>query len=177
MNYKTKKILIVILAVLGAFAVGSNTADVGTKQVYLSDAAILITSRIETRADFINRVSRQRTKLSDRQLKRLLYIVGFRGKYLKEAWAIAKREANGRPRAYNGNRSTGDHSYGIFQINMIGNLGAARRDKFNLKSNAELFNPVKNAKIAYYMSNGGKNWSSWHGINAKAKIWMKEFPS
>lgn len=176
MNYKTKQILIVALAVLGAFAVNPNTAQ-NNKQIYLSDAAIPVAVKITDREYFINRVSRQRVALTDRQLKRLLYIVGFRGKHLKEAWAIVKRETNGRPLAHNKNRHTGDNSYGIFQINMIGYLGNARRDKFNLNSNAELFNPVKNAEIAYYMSNGGKNWSAWHGINPKAKEWLKEFPA
>ena len=33
------------------------------------------------------------------------------------------------------------------------------------------------AKIAYYMSDGGKNWDSWHGVNSKAKKWLKEFPA
>ena len=176
MNYKTKQILVVALAVLGAFAVNINTAETN-KQIYLSDAAIPVASYIDTREQFINRVSRQRTPLTDKQLKRLLYVVGFRGKHLKEAWAIAKRETNGRPMAHNKNRHTGDNSYGIFQINMIGYLGSARRDKFNLKTNEELFNPVKNAKIAYYMSDGGKNWDSWHGVNSKAKKWLKEFPA
>jgi len=36
-------------------------------------------------------------KLSDEVLALLLYLVGFEGNDLKEAWAIAKRESNGRP--------------------------------------------------------------------------------
>jgi hypothetical protein len=44
---------------------------------------------------------------------------------------------------------------------MIGDLGPARREKFDLKTNADLFDPVTNAKIAYFMTAGGKNWSSW----------------
>jgi hypothetical protein len=26
------------------------------------------------------------------------------------------------------------------------------------------------------MSNGGKDWSSWHGLTLKTKMWMKKFP-
>ena len=117
-----------------------------------------------------------KTSLTDLELKELLSLVGFKGNDLVVAWAIAKKESNGRPLAYNGNHKTGDSSYGMFQINMIDSLGPDRRDKFDSNSNAELFNPVKNAEIAYYMSNGGDNWSSWKGITPKTKEWMLKFP-
>jgi len=120
---------------------------------------------------------RNKKHLTDEELVELLKAVGFKGQNLKEAYGIAKRESNGRPRAYNGNRSTGDHSYGIFQINMIGDLGEARRDKFNLKSNKELFDPVRNAEIAYHMSQGGENWSAWKGVTTRAQTYMKQFPN
>ena len=100
-------------------------------------------------------------ELSETDLKELLEAVGFEGKALRTAWAVAMKESNGRPRAHNGNLSTGDNSYGIFQINMLGGLGEDRRDKFNLESNKELFDPVINAKIAFYMSGRGVDWSSW----------------
>jgi hypothetical protein len=117
-----------------------------------------------------------KTSLTDLELKELLGLVGFKGKDLVVAWAIAKKESNGRPLAFNGNHKTGDSSYGMFQINMIDSLGPDRRDKFDLESNSELFNPVKNAEIAYYMSKGGENWSSWKGITPKTKEWMLKFP-
>jgi hypothetical protein len=65
----------------------------------------------------------------------------------------------------------------MFQINMIGELGKDRREKFGLENNAELLNPVVNAKIAYYMSRGGKDWSSWHGLTPKTKQLMEQFPA
>jgi hypothetical protein len=99
--------------------------------------------------------------LTKAELKDLLKAVGFEGKALKTAWAVAMKESNGRPVAHNGNSGTGDNSYGVFQINMIGSLGEDRRKKFNLDSNADLFDPVTNAEIAFHMSNGGKDWSSW----------------
>jgi hypothetical protein len=118
-------------------------------------------------------------------LKSLLEEAGFKGKNLKEAWAIVMKESTGRPTAYNGNTSTGDNSYGIFQINMIGYLGEARREKFNLKSNKELYDPLTNAKIAHYMSRGGEDWSSWDidssGYNggvskSKYQYWLTQYP-
>jgi hypothetical protein len=48
--------------------------------------------------------------------------------------------------------------------------------KFDIDSNAELFNPVKNAEIAYYMTNAGKDWSSWKGITPRTQYWMTQFP-
>lgn len=116
------------------------------------------------------------TNLTDRQLKELLSAVGFKGKHLIEAWAVAKKETNGRPLAFNGNAKTGDSSFGIFQINMLRDLGPERRAKFGLGYNADLLNPVLNAQVAYYMSNEGTDWSSWHGITPKTKVWMKKFP-
>jgi hypothetical protein len=116
------------------------------------------------------------SKLSDKDLYLLLGAVGFEGKKLKEAWAIAKKESNGRPIAFNGNSKTGDSSYGIFQINMIGKLGPERREKFNLRSNSDLFNPVINSQIAYHMSAGGKNWIAWKGITKRTKEWLALFP-
>jgi hypothetical protein len=117
-----------------------------------------------------------KTSLTDIELKELLGLVGFKGNDLVVAWAIAKKESNGRPLAFNGNHKTGDSSYGMFQINMIDSLGPDRRTKFDLESNSELFNPVKNAEIAYYMTSGGDDWSSWKGITPKTKEWMLKFP-
>jgi hypothetical protein len=78
--------------------------------------------------------------------------------------------------AHNRNSNTGDNSYGLFQINMIGSLGPARLKQFNLKNNKELFDPYTNAKIAFHMSNGGKNWSAWNGITSKTREYLAQFP-
>ena len=99
------------------------------------------------------------------------------GSALKMAWAVAKKESNGRPMAYNGNRKTGDSSYGIFQINMLGKLGIDRKEKFNLASNVLLFDPVINAEITYYMTDGGNDWSAWKGLTPKAAEWLSKFPN
>ena len=117
------------------------------------------------------------TNLTDTQLVGLLTVVGFSGQHLKEAWAIAKKESHGNPLDYNGNVSTGDNSYGLFQINMIGNMGPVRREQYGLASNAELLNPVVNAKVAYQMSGHGKNWSAWKGVHTSiVKAWLKKYP-
>lgn len=115
--------------------------------------------------------------LTDGQLVDMLRHVGFKGKALRSACAIAKAESNGRPLAFNGNVKTGDNSYGVFQINMLGKLGSDRREKFELDSNAELLNPVVNAKIALHMTKGGTDWSSWSSVNGKRyQEWYNKYP-
>jgi hypothetical protein len=133
----------------------------------------------------LKKFSEQKTAFSDEELVKMLRAVGFEGRALKVAWAVVKKESNGRPLAFNGNVKTGDNSYGIFQINMIGGLGVARRDKFDLDSNKDLFDPVVNAQIAYYMSNEGSDWSAW-GVGkfpyngdtnqAMYNLWITKFP-
>ena len=128
---------------------------------------------------------RKAKELSDKELVELLSLVGFEGKALKIAWAVAKKESNGRPKAHNDDISTGDDSYGLFQINMLGSLGNDRRDKFGIKKNTELFDPVENAKAAFYMTAKGTNWGSWgYGPHAydgdpsepKIEQWLDKFP-
>jgi len=126
----------------------------------------------------------RRKPLEPTELRDLLYGVGFRGEALKLAWGIVMRESRGGPTSHNGNTKTGDNSYGLFQINMIGSLGADRREKFGLKSNEELFDPVTNARIAFHMSGGGEDFGAW-GVGPNAynggKVgdlysWVAKFP-
>jgi hypothetical protein len=115
-------------------------------------------------------------QMSAKELKSVLHEAGFRGANLKEAWAVAMKESTGRPRSINDNPNTGDYSHGLFQINMIGSLGPARLKQYNLDSNEDLFDPLVNAKIAFQMSNGGKNWSAWNGIGSSTTKWFSEYP-
>ena len=179
------KEIISTLSIVALVTVLSNSAnassDLGTKnnlsleQAQTSETTskeVFLVSKAKKLESFENKVS-----LTDLELKELLSLVGFKGKDLVVAWAVAKKESNGRPLAFNGNHKTGDSSYGMFQINMIDSLGPDRRTKFDLDSNAELFNPVKNAEIAYYMTKGGEDWSSWKGITPRTKFWMSKFPN
>jgi len=147
--------------------------------------ALVVTPEIKTEAQlkketlekFSNTVYKPSEMLTDKELVSLLKSVGFEGKALKMAWAIARTESSGRPMAYNGNRKTGDSSYGIFQINMLGNLGDDRKEKFDLRSNVLLFDPVINAEITYHMTKGGIDWSSWPNSISKAKKLVVQFPN
>jgi len=116
-------------------------------------------------------------KFQPKELVQMLQAVGFKGQSLEYAWAVAMKESHGNALSYNGNVHTGDHSYGLFQINMLGAMGADRRTQFGLAYNAELLNPVKNAQVAYYMSGHGKNWSAWKGTRQKVvQDWLAKYP-
>lgn len=98
-------------------------------------------------------------------LMTILKKAGFKGDGLKMAYAIAMAESSGNARAHNGNASTGDNSYGLFQINMLGAMGPERRRQYGLSSNDALFDPLTNAKVAYRMSHGGTSWGPWSTYN------------
>lgn len=68
--------------------------------------------------------------------------------------AIALRESAGIPTAFNGNKATGDASYGLMQINMIGALGVARLKQFNITHPDQLFDPDTNMRAAGIIMNG-----------------------
>ena len=158
------------------FGVQPDTMPVAKALVVKPETKTEAQLKKETLEKFSNTVYKPSELLTDNELVNLLKAVGFEGQALKTAWAVAKKESNGRPMAYNGNRKTGDSSYGIFQINMLGNLGVDRKEKFDLRSNVLLFDPVINAEITYYMTDGGKDWSSWKGLTPETKEWLAKFP-
>lgn len=75
--------------------------------------------------------------------------------------AIALRESSGDPTAFNGNAKTGDRSYGLWQINMIGHLAPARMKLFGLTDEKQLFDPAINAHAAFLL---------WAGDNSNLNL-------
>jgi len=98
-------------------------------------------------------------RLTDAQIAGYAKAAGFSGDALAKAVAIALAESGGNPNAHNA--VPPDNSYGLWQINMLGSMGPARRKQFGLKSNSDLFNPATNAKAAYALSNSGKSFLPW----------------
>ena len=86
---------------------------------------------------------------------------GFPEPYARTVAAIALAESSGNPRAHNPNADTGDNSYGLMQINMLGGMGPERRNQFGIQNNEELFVPLKNMQAArrVYDSQGWNAWS------------------
>lgn len=128
---------------------------------------------------------REMTEFTPKDLADMLELVGFKGKSLKTAWAVVMRESRGHSVSHNKTSSTGDNSYGLFQINMLGSLGADRREKFGIKSNAELLDPVTNAQAAFYMTDHGTDFGSWglgpnayDGTSSEPAVtqWLDDFP-
>ena len=126
-----------------------------------------VTASVRTPAEVFASYRNSKIPLTGGQLSELLTAVGFEGEAHRIAWGIAMRESNARPLALNKSTRTGDSSYGIYQINMIYDLGPERRKKFGLTANEQLFDPVLNVQVAYLMTNGGKDFGSW-GIGPNA---------
>jgi hypothetical protein len=187
---KDKKFLIGLLASLGLSSVFlniSNAQGVETNpkkdqySTFTADAVFLL-----SRPDHLDKPSRSdvrilaeyqdKTQMTDIELKTLLSACGFKDKSLVEAWAIAKKESMGDSLAFNGNKKTGDSSYGLFQINMIGALNEDRKKKYNLDYTSQLLNPSINCQVAYVMSDGGNNWKPWKGITPRTREFIYQFP-
>lgn len=103
-------------------------------------------------------------RFSISELVALAKQAGFKGDNAAIAAAIAYAESTGNSMAHNKKRP--DNSYGLWQINMIDDLGPSRRKQFGLRSNEDLFDPLTNAKVAYKMS-GGSNFNPWTTFNPR----------
>jgi len=104
--------------------------------------------------------------LSEGTLAELLRNAGFPEDKVPLMVNIAKRESGLRPDAHNPNAATGDNSYGLFQINMIGNLGPARLKEYagiGVSSYEDLKDPWKNVQAAkkVFDSQGLGAWTTY----------------
>lgn len=88
------------------------------------------------------------------------------------AGAIGWLESHGDPNAHNTNASTGDNSYGYWQINMLGAMGPERRVLFGISNNEQLFDPQTNARAMKILSANGQDFSPW-STYPEAKEWVK----
>lgn len=80
---------------------------------------------------------------------------GFRGRNLREAWAIAMRESSGRADLGPGSPDFNGHDWGLFQWN---------KPSFGGQSwwrDSKMLNAVYNAKLAFRFSRGGRDWHLW----------------
>lgn len=100
-------------------------------------------------------------KLSAGEISEYATLAGFSGDNVKIAVAVALAESGGDTNAHN--TKPPDDSYGLWQINMLGALGPARRKQFHLSNNERLFDPQTNAYAAYgiWKSNGWKAWTTY----------------
>lgn len=91
--------------------------------------------------------------LTPNQVRAIAYQAGFRGQGLNTAVQVAGAESARIPT----NRyapGPQEDSRGLWQIN----IAPTANPRY---ASANLYNPLVNARIAYAMSQGGKNWSPW----------------
>jgi hypothetical protein len=102
----------------------------------------------------------------------LAFQTGWRGQDLLAAVAIMGRESGYNPFAHNPNRATGDDSYGLFQINMLGDMGASRRQALGISSNEALFDPATNMRAAWQLYSGaGNTFHAWGGYKGMSNTY------
>jgi len=117
--------------------------------------------------------------VNPQDLARMLEKRGFQKNDVWKMLAISWRESRLNPRAHV--KDSDDDSYGLFQINMLGDLGPGRRKQYRITNDDELFDPkvnVRAARMLYGDGRGIKHWS--HGGNPLGGIpdttvkWAKE---
>jgi len=93
---------------------------------------------------------------------------GFTKEQAKIMAAIAGGESTFNNRKHNSNRAKGDNSYGLWQINMIDEIGVERRRQLGISSNEDLFDPVTNARAAkaIFDTRGFNAWGAYKDGNA-----------
>lgn len=77
--------------------------------------------------------------------------------------AVAGPESGYNTQAHNPNASTGDNSYGLLQINMLGRMGENRAAEWGLSSYDDLYDPATNirAGLSILRSQGKKAWTTY----------------
>jgi hypothetical protein len=86
---------------------------------------------------------------------------GFPKSEIATGIGVAQAESGLNPNAHNSKPP--DDSYGLFQINMLGALGPARRKEFGISKNEQLYDPQTNVRAAYkvWKSSGWKAWTTY----------------
>lgn len=98
-------------------------------------------------------------KLSYQQIQSVWIQAGGQRNLAPTMALIAYAESGGDPNAHNYNPSTGDDSYGLWQINYYGNLREPRTREFGPPSG--MFNPANNAAAAVTLAKGGAGLNNW----------------
>ena len=117
--------------------------------------------------------------VNPQDLARMLEKKGFQKNDVWKMLAIAWRESRLNPRAHV--QDSDDDSYGLYQINMLGDLGPGRRKQYRITNNEELLDPKVNVRAARILYGDGKGIKHWNkGGNPLGNIpdttvkWAKE---
>jgi len=120
------------------------------RQAHYQQQRELTSKKVEAPADGM-------TAMPDTDILQLALNQGLSEKQAVIMTAIALAESAGKPGNHNFNESTGDESYGLWQINMLGALGPDRRSKLGLTDNMQLADPETNARAMKYVLQSGYN--------------------
>lgn len=156
---------------------GLQAPNTLTAQRVRHSAATTATASVGSVGTVSGGSSRSGSALSGEQVAQMAYDAGFRGEDLVSVVAISKRESGWKPTAFNGNRATGDVSYGLMQINMIGDMGPARLAQFGIDSAEQLFDPQTNLNAAYTLySRSGNTLRAWGGYKGLSNTFSTNMP-
>lgn len=122
------------------------TAGVGLGLNNLLSSGTATASEIAPSGEIGNQDTGGGDRLSVAEMLDLAKQAGFDESQAATMAAIAAAESGGNPRAHNPRGR--DNSYGLWQINMLGNMGPERRRQFGIESDEQLWDPATNAKAA-----------------------------
>jgi hypothetical protein len=116
--------------------------------------------------------------LSNSELISVLSGAGFSGSSLETAFRVVRAESGGVAARHSDPSLLKDDSYGLFQINMLGDMGTRRNanylktyGQYGYKGPESLYDPTINARIAYDISKGGTKWTdAWTNTSKKLGI-------
>lgn len=101
-------------------------------------------------------------RLTPLEVARVAYKAGVRGdENIATAVAVCTEESQRYSAAWNFTEATGDQSYGLWQINLLGRMREERMEQYNLASPTDLNNPDTNARIMADLSKMGTKWGAW----------------
>lgn len=97
------------------------------------------------------------------QIAYAAYKAGMVGSDVTVAVAVALGESDGDASGFYHNLRTDDKSYGLWQINMLGDLHDERLRQFNITNSDQLFDVETNAKAMRYVFQESVSWgySGW----------------
>lgn len=109
---------------------------------------------------------------------------GWAGEELIVILSLAGRESKWEPTAYNGNRATGDNSYGLLQLNTLQeSVWTQMSAALGITQREQLFDPVTNMRGARWLydasvrsfGNGFHGWGPYRGdppLHGSAEKWV-----
>ena len=147
----TKNLGVVFATVVSTVALITSTAYAKSEDAPMAGTAAVVGEPEVVKPLIVRKPFVSKPEWScDDKLAKILYKAGFRGENLHEAWAIAMRESNGIPTKI-GHGS----DFGLFQFNY-----PSHYDK-DWWDSEKLLDPLYNAKVAFKISDGGRDWSQW----------------